>query len=157
VDPVTLMERVNDAARDGYRLIAMSATTSSLVAIMERVEKPAVRYNYLAIPVRGTKSKYETPGKTKTELAEQINDMAAAKGYHLGMTFGNLEVMESNSDRGQHFQYALTSPGAFGYFKKDEISGLISAGYQWAATAGTIVIFERSTKADNPHEGFEVG
>jgi hypothetical protein len=123
VEP-TFLEKLNDSAGRGYRLIAMTAAPGSLVAIMERVEEPPAHFNYLAVPVRGTKSKYETAGKTKTEVAEQLN-AAGEKGYRLRMTLGNMAVMESNSNTGQHYQYALTSPGGFGYFKKDEISNLI--------------------------------
>jgi hypothetical protein len=58
VDPEAFLEKVNDIAGQGYRLIALSAASGrSLAAIMERGEKPSAHYNYLSIPVRGTKSK----------------------------------------------------------------------------------------------------
>jgi len=150
----TFLEKVNDTARHGYRLIAMTAAPGSLVAIMERTAQAPAHFNYLAVPVRGTKSKYETARKTKTEVAQQLN-AAGEKGYRLHMTLGNLAVMESNSDPGTHYQYALTSPGGFGYFKKDEISDLISAGYHWAATATTFLIFEKAVDSNNAHEASE--
>jgi hypothetical protein len=156
VDPATFLEKVNDTARQGYRLIVTSAASGTLAAIMERVEEPSAHYNYLSIPVQGTKSKFETAGKTKTEVAEQLNT-AGAKGYRVRMTFGagsaempNLAVMESNSDPRQHYEYALTSPSGFGYFKKDEISGLLAAGYHWAAAVTTFLIFERAVESNSP-------
>ena len=156
VDPATFLEKVNDTARQGYRLIAINAASGrSLAAIMERVEEPLAHYNYLSIPVRGTKSKFETAGKTKAEVAEQLN-AAGARGYRLCMTFGempNLAVMESDSDPRQHYEYALTSPGSFGYFKKDEISGLLAAGYHWAAAATMFLIFERAVESNSPPAG----
>lgn len=149
----TFLDKVNEAAHQGYRLIAMTAATGSLVATMERIEQPAP-FNYLAVLLRGAKN-FETAGKTKTEIAEQLN-VAAEKGYRLHMTLGNLAVMESTTDPGHHYQYALTSPGGFGYFKKDEISGLIAAGYHWAAsTDAKFLIFERTATSDPPHEGPE--
>jgi hypothetical protein len=156
VDPATFLEKVNDTARLGYRLIALSAASGgTLAAIMVRVDEPSAHYNYLSIPVRGTKSKYETAGKTKAEVADQLN-VAGAKGYRLHMTFGagraevpNLAVMESNSDRREHYEYALTSPSAFGYFKNDEISDLLAAGYHWAAAVTMFLIFERAVESDS--------
>jgi hypothetical protein len=150
----TFLEKVNDTARQGYRLIAMTAVPGSFVAIMERADQTPAHFNYLAVPVRGTKNKYETAGKTKTEVAQQLN-AAGEKGYRLRMTLGNLVVMESNSDPATHYQYALTSPGGFGYFKKDEISDLISAGYQWSATAITFLIFEKALDSNNSHDASE--
>jgi hypothetical protein len=160
VDPATFLEKVNDTARQEYRLIAMSAASGrSLAAIMERVEEPTAHYHYLSILVRGTKSNYETAGKTKAEVAEQLN-AAGTKGYRLRMTFGasraempNLSVMESNSDPRQHYEYALTSPGGFGYFRKDEISGLLAAGYHWAAAVTMFLIFERAVESNSPPAG----
>jgi hypothetical protein len=149
----TFLDKVNEAAHQGYRLIAMTAATGSLVAIMERIEQPAP-FNYLAVPLRDTK-KFKTTGKTKTEVAEQLN-AAAEKGYRLHMTFGNLVVMESTTNPGHHYQYALTSPNGFSYFKKDEISGLIAAGYHWAAsTDAMFLIFERAASSDPPRGGSE--
>lgn len=149
----TFLDKVNEAVHQGYRLIAMTAATGSLVAIMERIEQPAP-FNYLAVPLRGTK-KFETAGKTKIEIAEQLN-AAAEKGYRLHTTLANLAVMESTTDPGHHYQYALTSPGGFGYFKKDEVSGLIAAGYHWAAsTDAMFLIFERAATSDPPHDGPE--
>ena len=156
VDTATFVEKVNDTARQGYRLIAINAASGrSPAAIMERVEEPLAHYNYLSIPVGGTKSKFETAGKTKAEVAEQLN-AAGARGYRLCMTFGempNLAVMESNSDPRQHYEYALTSPGNFGYFKKDEISGLLAAGYHWAGAATMFLIFERAVESNSPPAG----
>lgn len=152
VDPPSLLEKANDTAGHGYRLIAMSAGSGSLAAIMEQVEEPSAHYNYVFVPVRSTKTKFATTGKTKTEVAEQLN-AAGARGYRLCMTFGempNLAVMESDSDPRQHYQYALASPGSFGYFKKDEISGLLAAGYHWAATATMFLIFERAVESNSP-------
>ena len=132
------------------------ASGGTLAAIMERVEEPSAPYNYLSIPAHGTKSKYETAGKTKVEVAEQLN-AAGAKAYRLRTTFGpssnavsTLALMESNSDSRQRYEYALTSPGTFGYFKQDEISGLLAAGYHWAGAATTFLIFERAVETDSP-------
>ena len=157
VDPTTFLEKVNDTARRGYRLIAVTAAPGqSLAAIMERVEKPSARYSYISIPVRGTKSKYETAGKTKAEVSAQLN-VAGAKGYRLCMTFGaeapNLTMLESNSEPGQHYEYALTSPGVFGYFKTAEISGFLAAGYHWAGSVTTFLIFERAVESSSPPAG----
>jgi hypothetical protein len=156
VDPATFLEKVNDTAHQGYRLTAINAASGrSLAAIMERVEEALAHYNYLSIPVQGTKSKFETAGKTKAEVAEQLN-AAGARGYRLCLTFGempNLAVMESDSDPRQHYEYALTSPGSFGYFKKDEISGLLAAGYHWAGTATMFLIFERAVESNSAPAG----
>ncbi len=153
VDPATFLEKVNDTASQGYRLIAMSAASGrSIAAIMERAEEPLAHHNYLSIPVGGTRSKFESAGKTKAEGAEQLN-AAGARGYRLCMIFGgmpNLAVMESDSEPRQHYEYALTSPGSFGYFKKDEISGLLAAGYHWAGAATMFLIFERSVESNSP-------
>jgi hypothetical protein len=123
VDPVSFLEKVNDSASKGYRLIAITVTPGSMVAVMERIEQASMRYNYLSIPVHSGKSKFETPGKTKTRIAEELN-AAGAKGYCLRFTFPNLAVMETSKDARQHYEYVLTAPGGFGYFKKDEISGV---------------------------------
>jgi hypothetical protein len=156
VDPATFLEKVNDTAHQGYRLTAINAASGrSLAAIMERVEEPLAHYSYLSIPVQGTKSKFETAGKTKAEVAKQLN-AAGARGYRLCMTFGempNLAVMESDSDPRQHYEYALTSPGSFGYFKKDEISGLLAAGYHWAGAATMFLIFERAVESNSAPAG----
>ena len=153
VDPATFLEKVNDTASQGYRLIAMSAASGrSLAAIMERTEEPLVHHNYLSIPVGGTRSKFESAGTTKAEGAQQLN-AAGARGYRLCMIFGgmpNLVVMESDSEPRQHYEYALTSPGTFGYFKKDEISGLLAAGYHWAGAATMFLIFERAESNSPP-------
>jgi hypothetical protein len=157
VDPVTFLEKINDTADQGYRLTALSsASGGTLAAIMERVEEPSAHYHYLAIALHGTKSKYETPGKTKVEVAEQLN-AAGAKAYRLSTMFSpsstaasTLALMESNSDPRQHYEYALTSPGTFGYYKQDEISGLLAAGYHWAGAATTFLIFERTIETDSP-------
>ena len=155
VDPATFLEKVNDTAAQGYRLIALSsASGGTLAAIMERVEDPSAHYNYLTIPVHATR-KYETGGKTKEGFAERLN-AAGAKAYRLRTMFGpsstevsTLALMESNSDSRQHYEYALTSPGTFGYFKQDEISGLLAAGYHWAGAANMWPIFERALETDS--------
>jgi hypothetical protein len=76
------------------------------------------------------------------------------------MTFGairaempNLAVMESTLDSRQHYEYALTSPSGFGYFKKDEISGLLAGGYHWAAAVTMFLIFERPVDSNSPPGG----
>jgi hypothetical protein len=133
-----------------------AASGGTLAAIMKRVEESSAHYSYLSIPVRGAKSKYATAGKTKAEVAKQLN-AAGAKGYRLCMTSGaempNLAVMETNSDPRQHYEYALTSPGVFGYFKRDEISGLLAAGYHWAASVTMLLIFERAVESNSPPAG----
>lgn len=150
VADATFLDKVNETAHQGYRLIAMTGAMGTLVAIMERVEESPATFTYLAVPMR-TK-KVETAGKIKTDLADQLNE-AGAKGYRLRLTFGNLAVMESNSDP-QHYQYALTSPNSLGYFKKDEISDLIDGGYHWAASTDTMfLIFEKAAESDKVHEG----
>jgi hypothetical protein len=151
----SFLEKVNDSARQGYRLIATTAVPGSLVAIMERVEDPPAHFDYVMVPVRATKT-FETAGKTKAEAANQLN-AAGEKGYRLRVTLGNMAVMESQSNSGQHYQYALSSPGSFGYFKKDEISSLVVAGYHWAATANVILIFERAAESGNAHPGLGPG
>lgn len=153
VDPNTFVEKINEAAGQGYRLMAMShASAQSLSAIMERVEKASESYNYLSIPVQGLKGKYATPGKVRAEVAEQLN-AAGARGYHLRMTFGasgegipDVAMMESNSGPQQLYEYALVSPGLFGYYSNDQLSRLITDGYRWTGTAGgPLLIFEKVT------------
>ena len=152
VDPGTFLEKVNDAAAAGYRLIAITAAPSSMVAVMERIEQASMRYNYLSIPVHGAKSKFETAGKAKTRIAEELNE-AGAKGYRVRFTLPNLAVMESGKDALQNYEYVLSSPGGFGYFKKDEISGFLAAGYHWAASITTFLVFERAMQADSSQDG----
>jgi hypothetical protein len=155
VDPATFLEKVNDTAAQGYRLLALSsASGGTLAAIMERVEDPSAHYNYLSIPMHATK--YETGGKTKAGLAERLN-AAGVKAYRFRTMFGpistaasTLALMESNSNSRQHYEYALTSPGTFGYYKQDEISDLLAAGYHWAGAATTFLIFERTVATDSP-------
>jgi hypothetical protein len=152
-DPNTFVEKINEAAGKGYRLMAMShASAQGLSAIMERVEKASESYNYLSIPVQGFKGKYATPGKVKAEVAEQLN-AAGAKGYHLRMTFGasgegipDVAMMESNSGPQQLYEYALVSPGLFGYYSNSQLSRLITDGYRWTGTAGgPLLILEKVT------------
>jgi hypothetical protein len=152
VDPVSFLETMNDTASRGYRLIAITAAPSSMVAMMERIEQASTRYSYLSIPVHGTKSKFETARKAKTRIAEELN-AAGAKGYRLRFTLPNLAVMETSKVAGQHYEYVLTAPGGFGYFKKDEISGFLAAGYNWAASITTFLVFERGVEADSSPDG----
>jgi len=147
------LEKLNDAAGQGYRLIAMTAVPASVVAIMERVEEPSAHFSYLAVPVRSTKKRFETTGQVKAEVAAQLN-ASGKKGYRLRVALETLAVMESSSNTSEHYQYALSSPGGFGYFKKDDLSGLITAGYHWAATSNMFLIFER-VESDNSREGSE--
>ena len=151
VDPVTFLDKVNDIASEGYRLIAITAAPSSMVAVMERIEQASTRYNYLSIPVHGARSKYEIAGKAKTRIARELN-AAGAKGYRLRFTLPNVTVMETSKDARQHYEYVLTSPGGFGYFKKDEISGFLAAGYNWAASITTFLVFERAVEADSSQD-----
>lgn len=154
VDPDIFLEKINETAGQGYRLVAMShGSAQSLSAIMQRVEKASGSWNYLSIPVRGSKGKYATPGRVKAEVAEQLN-AAGAKGYHLRMTFGasgegipDVAIMESNSGPQQLYEYALVAPGSlFGYYSNDRLSRLIADGYRWTATAGgPLLIFEKVT------------
>lgn len=155
VDPATFLEKVNETAGQGYRLIALSsASGGTLAAIMERVQDASAHYNYLSIPVHAAK-KYETGGKTKAGLAERLN-AAGAKAYRLRTMVGPsselsaFALMESNSDSRQHFEYALASAGTFGYFNQDEISGLLAAGYHWAGAVNMWPIFERAVEIDRP-------
>ncbi len=121
---------------------------------MERVQDASAHYNYLSIPVHATK-KYETGGKIKAGLAERLN-AAGAKAYRLRTMFGPsselsaFALMESNSDSHQHYEYALTSAGTFGYFNQDEISGLLAAGYHWVGAANMWPIFERAVELGRP-------
>lgn len=147
VDPVTFLEKLNDAASEGYRLIAITGAPSSTVAVMERIEQASTLYNYLSISVHGAKSRYEVAGKTKTRIAQELN-AAGAKGYRLRFTLSNLAVMETSKDKWQRYEYVLTSPGGFGYFKKDEISGFLATGYNWAASITTFLVFERAVGVD---------
>lgn len=152
VDPVTFLEKVNDTASGDYRLIAITNAPSSIVGVMERIEQTSTRYNYLSIPVHGAEGKYATAGKVKTRLVEELN-AAGARGYRLRFTLPNLAVMESSKDARQHYEYVLTSPGGFGYFKKDEISGFLDAGYNWTASITTFLVFERVVQADSSPDG----
>jgi|SRR5579859_4259958 len=154
VDPHTFVEKINEAADQGYRVIAMShGGVQSLSAIMERVENTSESYNYLSVPV--PVPKFATSGKVKTEFEEKLN-AAGAKGYQLRMTFGasgegilDLAIMESNSGPHQLYEYALVTPrGLFGYYSNDQLARLIAAGYRWAGTAGgpqqgPLIIFEK--------------
>ena len=155
MDPVTFLEKVNDTASEDYRLIAITNAPSSIVAVMERIEQTSPRYNYLSIPVRGAESKYASAGKVKTRIVEELN-AAGTNGYRLRFTLPNLAVMEASKDARQHYEYVLTSPGGFGYFKKDEISGLLDAGYNWAASITTFLVFERAAEADSSPDGTKV-
>lgn len=160
VAPNTFVEKINEVAGQGYRLVAMShGSAQSLSAIMERVESPSESYNYRSIPVQVPKGKYATAGKVKAEFGEQLN-VAGARGYRLRMTFGasgegtpDLAIMESNSGSQQRCEYALIKAGGlFGYYSNGEISRLMDAGYRWAGTVGDpfqgpLVIFERVTDA----------
>jgi hypothetical protein len=163
VDPTTFLEKVNETADQGYRLVAMCQTAGqSLSAIMERVEEPSPHYNYLSIPVRSTNSKYASTGKTKAEVAKQLN-AAGAKAYRLRMTLGarpDMAVMELSSDAHSLYAYALIVQHSFGYFSNDEISGLVAAGYHSAATAtvplgGPLLIFERETRSTGAPAGLQ--
>lgn len=155
VDPTSFLEKVNETADQGYRLVAMCQTAGQgLSSIMERVEEPSTRYNYVSIPVRSAKSKYASTGKTKAEVAKHLND-AGAKGYRLRMTLGarpDMAMMELGSDAHSLYEYALIVQHSFGYFSNDEISGLLAAGYHWAGTVtvsqgGPLLIFERETRS----------
>ena len=152
VDLVTFLEKVNDTASEGYGLIAITSAPSSMIAVMERIEHSSARYNYLAIPLHSAERKYETAGKAKTRIVEELN-AAGAKGYRLRFTLPNLAVMETSKDARQHYEYVLTSPGAFGYFKKDEICGFLGAGYNWEGSITTFLVFERAVEADSSPDG----
>lgn len=152
VDPVTFMEKVNDTAGEGYRLIAITSAPSSMIAVMERIEHASTRYNYLSIPRHDAERKYETAGKTKTRIVEELN-AAGTRAYRLRFTLPNLAVMETSKDARQHYEYVLTFPGTFGYYKKDEISGFLRAGYNWAGSITTFLVFERAVEAESSPDG----
>src|SRR5215831_3280368 len=152
VDPVTFLEKVNDSASEGYGLIAITSAPSSMIAVMERIEHASTRYNYFSIPLHGAERKFETAGKTKTTIVEELN-AAGARGYRLRFTLPNLAVMETSKDARQHYEYVLTSQGAFGYYKKDEISGFLGAGYNWVGSITTFLVFERAVEADSSPDG----
>jgi hypothetical protein len=139
----TFFEKVNDRASQGYRLSALTAAPTSLVAIMEHMEEPSPHFNYLPVLIRPVKHKHGTIWKVREEITERLNE-AGEKGYRLHMTVRDIAVMESTSDSKQHYQYAVTLPGGFMSFKKDDLPGLLAAGYHWAGAAITFAIFERT-------------
>jgi len=150
----TFFDKVNDRASQGYRLGALTAAPTSLVGIMEHMEEPSPHFNYLPVLVRAVKHKHGTIWKVREEITDRLNE-AGEKGYRLHMTVRDMAVMESSSDSKQHYQYAVTLPGGFMSFKKDDLPGLLAAGYHWAGAAITFAILERIEGPDKPHENSE--
>lgn len=155
VDPGTFLEKINEAAAQGYRLVATTrAAGNSLSAIMERAEDPSKSYKYLSVVVGSTNGKFQSSGKLKAEALEQLN-AAGARGYgfHLGLGLAphamlDLLVLESISGSQQSYDYVLIMPGAMTGLSSDEISRATGAGYHWACwfpvVFGNALIFERA-------------
>jgi hypothetical protein len=78
VDPTTFLDKVNETADQGYRLVTISpAAGQGIFAILERVEESLPRYSCLSILVRSTTSKFASTGIMKSEVTQQLNAAGA--------------------------------------------------------------------------------
>lgn len=158
VDSNTFLEKINEAAAQGYRLVAATqAPSQGFSAILEKSESIAERHSYLLIPLLSSQRAHTGPGRVRTEVAEHLNT-AAAKGFHLAMTLGSgqtdmpgMALMESNPASQRLYEYALVAPNGFGSYKNSEILRLTASGYRWIAGGsilfgGSLLFFEKPSE-----------